>query len=164
MAIKGSTFSADFLTQRPQTSTKFRRERQSREGGEDAVALREDFGKSKRNEAPEQSNPGRGKRRRIQDEIVKPEAKPAPREEASIQPTPAEPTPVTGVKPSEGESSIKSLSARYVQQYEQQSGRTLSSSERSSLEQEVQEFYSEPSRSGRLEQIVFEQGKELAPK
>ncbi|MCU0707761.1 MAG: hypothetical protein MUF23_05670, partial [Pirellula sp.] len=50
---------------------------------------------------------------------------------------------------------LMGLAARYVDQYLKQSGRTLSAEDREAKIENVYNFYSAPSRSGRLEQIVF---------
>ena len=100
----------------------------------------------------------RGQRRRIQDEILNP------------TPPSNDTPPATQIEPGVDEvdqveqspaiedrqtSDLRSLAEQYVQQFENQAGRTLSSSERESRVNDVFEFYSAPGREGRLESIVF---------
>ena len=81
----------------------------------------------------------------------KPE-KPEKPEKPAKPPTPS-PEPVT--PDSEQDDDLRTLAERYVAQYEKESGTTLSEQDRLQKVQEVYDFYSEPSRQGRLEQIVF---------
>ena len=83
-----------------------------------------------------------GQRRKYQDEII---SKPA---------EPSSPAPTTPTQ-SPTSNDLRSLAERYVNQYETNAGKTLSSGDRQALVQNVYTFYSEPSRAGRLEKVVL---------
>lgn len=51
--------------------------------------------------------------------------------------------------------SVHDLATRYVDQYIQKSGHTLSDDEKAAKVSEIESFYSDSSRAGRLEKIVF---------
>jgi hypothetical protein len=52
-------------------------------------------------------------------------------------------------------SDARTLAERYVAQFEEQSGNQLSAEERTAKVNEVADFYDSPSRTGRLNKIVF---------
>jgi hypothetical protein len=68
---------------------------------------------------------------------------------------PASTEPVSPPTPIQEPTGTRSLAERYVAQYEAQSGRTLTTEQRAAKVGEVEEFYSEPGRTGRLEKVVF---------
>lgn len=119
-------------------------------------------GKSDNSNAPQEGEaPGKSgsapgkvntppKHRTIQQEILQ-EAPPA----EAPPPPPASTAPVSQTAPVKPASDIKSLAQRYVDQYAALSGASLSTEQRASLVTEVANFYSDPSRAGRLETIVF---------
>lgn len=125
------------------------KERRSTESGsatEDAVKV------SRGNQGsppPTSRGIGRGGRRRIQDEILSPPPQ-------SETPPPTETAPTQESAPaSDQASAIDSLARKYVAQYEKNAGRSLTSSEREQRVQDVADFYSDPSRAGRLDKVVF---------
>lgn len=131
--------------------------------GSNGDAVQTNFSPRGNPNAPGLENARTRGRRRIQDEILNPNPPSEPVDVPSSPPggteptppvenTPVETAPVSEVKP---DSTLLSLAERYVDQYQEQGGRSLSTEERSSLVQNVYSFYSEPERSGRLEQIVF---------
>ncbi|MCO6430479.1 MAG: hypothetical protein J5J00_06415 [Deltaproteobacteria bacterium] len=99
---------------------------------------------------PEEVEPGRGKlnapgqRRKIQDEILNP----APKE-------PPAPSPAPPVSEPPAQTEARTLAERYVAQYEAQAGAILNEEQRAQKISEVEEFYEEAQRTGRLEKIVF---------
>lgn len=94
-------------------------------------------------ESPHSIRHGRGKREQI------PPAQPPAIPKGETAPIDA--TPPTSSAPTDSQS----LAERYVAQYETQSGHTLSADERSAKVKEVEQFYTEASRDGRLAKIVF---------
>lgn len=67
------------------------------------------------------------------------------------------PAPVTAPVPASTDptsNDLRSLASQYVDQYSKQTGRTLTSEQRSTLVDDVYSFYSDPSRAGRLKSLV----------
>lgn len=100
----------------------------------------------------------RGKRRRRGEQTQPSPTTPTP-PPVSTTPNTGGSSPVT-TQPVGGATPVQSpeartLAERYVSQYEQQSGNTLSSEARTAKIQEVASFYDDPDRLGRLSKIVF---------
>lgn len=146
--------------------------------GEDAAAVTISNLPAPQGKAAEALKANAG-RRRIQDEILNSEKRqdggksgkiaeppsPNPSTSPTSQPvgTPIiiEPSSTSETSKVESVSStptdgVFALAERYVQQYEEKGGLTLSTEDRSAKVQEVYSFYSDPSRTGRLEKIVFQ--------
>ena len=80
-------------------------------------------------------------------------------EPISTTPTTTTPTtPATDTTKSKVDSDLFSLAGRYVDNYQKQAGKTLSSDQRTALVQDVYSFYSDPTRAGRLETLVNAEG------
>jgi hypothetical protein len=98
---------------------------------------------------------GRGRDRQDQPSTP-PSSPPAP---PSTAPGTGTTTPVTtqpvGPATPVQSSDARTLAERYVAQFEEQSGNKLSAEERTAKVNEVADFYDSPSRTGRLNKIVF---------
>lgn len=111
------------------------------------------------NDRGQEASKGKRKRKKLQDEIIDaaPPSSPSPTTPVTTPPATTSPVatpPVASSPPSSTGNNLQDLATRYVAQYEQYSGKTLSEADRKSKISEVYDFYSDPGRAGRLANVV----------
>jgi len=118
-------------------------------------------GKGRSEDAKEAKQARKDAKAEAKAQAQNPTPTPTPPTPTSTSPTTTTPTTPTTpattpteVTKSKVDSDLFSLAGRYVENYEDKAGKTLSADQKKALVQEVYSFYSEPSRAGRLAAVV----------